>query len=250
MSRSYSPTNLVVLPRLTALSTARLMAELLNAAAAEQQLPGLIAADCIELQKAREVLLVELGQRLEGEEPPGVRPADRAEDNAFGALSDWLLSFARLPASRHAAAAEAKAIHDALFPTGLTFLNIRAADEWQEAETRLRAIKDKGLDATILSLGGKPFLDELHAAHAAYGEALGITAKKPAPEAPRLRAARDAAQEVVRSYVLRVAAHARPSEPATVALTNRLLAPLVGWKDKPQKTASANTEEMPPSSPV
>ncbi|UQA58679.1 hypothetical protein [Polyangium aurulentum] len=247
MSRSFSSDSLIALPNLTAISTARLMRELLNVAATENALPAAIADDRDALAAAHEVLLIELGKRLEGEgaQKALVRSADRVEDNAFGALSDFLLAFSRLPEDRHPEAAEAQAVHDALFPQGLGFLAIRPADEWQEAETRLRLIQEKGLGTTIAKLGGTPFLVELAAAHKAYGEALGITAVKPEPEAPSVGGAREAALEALRSYVLRVAAHVKKGEPATAALAERLLEPLASYKSRPRKGRAQDASEPP-----
>jgi hypothetical protein len=214
---------------------------LLEVAARENKLPAAVAADRDELAVAHGALQGELGRRVaaEGEPAPVVRAADRIEDNAFGALSDWLLSFKRLPAEKHPEATDAQMVYDVLFAQGLGFLTLRAPDEWQEAETRVRLIAEKGLGAIIEKLGGKPFLDELEAAHAGYGEALGITKARPSPETPSVGEARDVAHEVLRSYVLRVAAHARRSAPKTGALADRLLAPLARWKDRPVKMATS-----------
>ncbi|MDI1448405.1 hypothetical protein [Polyangium sp. 6x1] len=249
MARSFSPAKLVALPRMTALSTARLMAELLEAAAREKMLPASLAADRNDLGEAHEALQVELGKRTagEGDMPPVVRSADRIEDNAFGALSDWLLSFKRLPPERHPEAADAELVYEALFGQGLGFLTLRAADEWQEAEIRMRIIKDKALGAVIEKLGGKPFLDELTLAHEAYGEALGITKARPVSELPGVGKAQATALDVLRSYVLRVAAYVRESEPATAALAERLLAPLAQWKERPRKRAAPAGEAAPVS---
>ncbi|MDI3291407.1 hypothetical protein [Polyangium sp. 15x6] len=237
MSRSFSPTQLVSLPRMTAVTTARLLAELLETASREPMLPAAIADDRATLSATHEALQVELGKRVvaEGEAPPVVSAVDRVEDNAFGALSDWLLSFKRLPVERHPAAAEAAMVHDTLFGQGLGFLRLRAADEWQEAETRMRIIKEKGLDVVIEKLGGKPFLDELVFAHTAYGEALGITKPKPASDPPSLGKVQGEAIDALRSYVLRVAAHVRENQPATAELAERLLAPLAAWKGRRSK---------------
>ena len=122
---------------------------------------------------------------------------------------------------------------------------MRPHDEWQEAEIRTRLLADKGYDKTIEQLGGKPFLDEITSAHKAYGEALGITIVKLAPESPAVRVARDNAIDLIRSYVLRVAALVRRSDPQTEALSQRLLAPLVNWRDRPAKAAMTDPVAAP-----
>lgn len=108
-----------------------------------------------------------------------------------------------------------------------------------------RALEPPLSPAPPSHLGGKPFLDEITSAHKAYGEALGITAVKVAPESPAIRVARDNATDVIRSYVLRVAALVRKSDPQTEALSQRLLAPLVNWRARPAKAAEAEPVAAP-----
>jgi len=238
--RSISPESLVALPRLSAISTARLAYELLTAAKAEKKLPPFIVPDRDELTLVLGALHVELAKRVsgEGEDTPRVGAADRIEDNAFGALFDFLSAWARLPADQHPESASAASVLQAVFAGGLAFLAVRPHNEWQEAEIRTRLIADKGHDATIEKLGGKPFLAHLGVAHKAYGEALGITTVNVVVESPAIRVARDAAVEVIRGYVLRVAALVRKSDPQSEALSQRLLAPIVNWRDTPAKAGA------------
>jgi hypothetical protein len=249
--RSFSASSVVTLPRLSAVSAARLLQELLVAAKAEKKLPASFAADRDELAVAYDALHAELAKRLvhEGEMSPRVAAADRVEDNAFGALHDWLRAIARLPADRHPEAALAAGVLQAIYPTGLGFLAIAPENEWQEAEVRLGVMAEKGHDETIEKLGGSPFLAELEIAHAAYGAALGITAVKAAPEAPAIRATYEAALEVIRAYVLRVTAHVRRSDPSTAELSARLLAPLTTWKDRAPRAAPQDDAPSPPANP-
>lgn len=241
MTRSFEPIDLIALPRLSAISTARLFYELLRAANEEKKLPASIAADRDDLAHGHKALTVVLKQRLsaEGFEAPGVGAADRVEDTAFGALIDWLRAFARLPAERRAEAAVAKVLLQAIVPSGPGFLAIRPPDERQEVETRLRLIAEKGYDQTIRKLGGGPFLDELATAHKAYGKARGIPSVKPLLEPPAVREARGAAHEVLRAYVLRVSAYVRKADPQSAALASRLLSPLIHWNDRPNKAAES-----------
>jgi hypothetical protein len=242
MARSYSHGSLVRLPRLTAVSAARLLRELISAAEAEKKkLPAVIASLRDALVAAYDPLEVELGKRVSGvgEEPPVVAAADRVEDNAFGALYDWLSSIVRLPADRHPESAQAQAVLDGVFSGGLEFLKARPANEWQEAEVRLKLIADGGHKSAIEKLGGKPFLDELDVAHKAYGEALGITAAKAAPESPAIREALEAAIDETRAYVIGVVAQIKKKDPETAALAERLLAPLTNWKESAAKGGGA-----------
>jgi hypothetical protein len=247
MARSFSAGSIVRLPRLNALTTARLLHELLTAARAESPLPPWLALDVAELTEVLGKLDAELTRRLQGDgkTTPVVAAADRVEDTAFTAFFDWLTGWSLLRAEHHPEALGARAVLDAVFPQGRAFLALRPVDEWQEAELRLQLIADKGHEATVTQLGGQPFLDELRAAHAAYGEALGITTLKPTPEPPGLRAARDAAIEVVRGYVMRVSGHVRAKDHTTRALADRLLTPLVHWKDAPTQPSPVEPEPSP-----
>ena len=228
-TRSISADTLVSLPRLSGISAARLVHELLSATKAEKQLPPSIVPDRDELTAVLEALHVELAKRVSGEggDTPRVGAADWVEDNAFGALFAWLSAWARLPADKHPEVAMATAVLQSVFAGGLAFLTVRPVNEWQEAEIRLRLITEKGHDKTIEQLGGRPFLDHLAIAHKAYGETLGITAVKQVVETPAIRVARDAAVEVIRGYVLRVVALVRKSDAQSEALSQRLLAPIV-----------------------
>jgi hypothetical protein len=252
-TRSISADTLVSLPRLSGISTARLAHELLSAAKAESTLPLSIIPDRDELTVVLEALHVELAKRVsgEGEDTPRVGAADRVEDNAFGALFAWLSAWARLPVAQHPEVVMATTVLQSVFAGGLTFLTVKPANEWQEAEIRLRLITEKGHDKTIEQLGGRPFLDHLATAHKAYGEVLGITAVKQAVETPAIRVARDAAAEVIRGYVLRVVALVRKSDPQSEVLSQRLLAPIVNWRESPAK-AGAPVEAVAPveTSPV
>ena len=79
--RTISADTLVALPRLSGISTARLVNELLTAARAEKKLPPFIVPDRDELTAVLEALQVELARRVsgEGEDTPRVGAADRIE---------------------------------------------------------------------------------------------------------------------------------------------------------------------------
>jgi hypothetical protein len=106
----------------------------------------------------------------------------------------------------------------------------------------------KGHEKTIEQLGGRPFLAHLATAHKAYGAALGITTVKQVVETPAIRVVRDAAVEVIRGYGLRVVALVRKSGPQSEALSQRLLAPIVNWRESPAK-AGAPADPVAPAEP-
>ncbi len=248
MARSFSAGNLVTLPRLNAISAARLLQQLITAAADEKKLAAGVAAARDDLVTVREKLEVELAKRTSGagEVTPVVRAADILEDNAFGALVDWLRSFVRLPADRHPEAGMAQQVLGDAFKDGLEFLKLAPVDEWQEAEVRRAILEDKGHLELIKKLGGKPFLDELDFAHEGYGEAVGATVVKPVPETPAVRQMLDEARDELRAYVLAVSSQVKKKDPATQATADRLLAPLIHWKDAPTKPDDTAAPPAPP----
>lgn len=237
MARSFASVDLVTLPRLTAISAARLLQQLLTAANEEKKLAPGVAAARDDLAAVREKLSTELAKRVSGagEVTPVVRAADILEDNAFGALVDWLRSFARLPADRHPEAGQVQQVLGDAFKDGLEFLKLAPVNEWQEAEVRRAILEDKGHLELIKKLGGKPFLDELDFAHEGYGEAVGATVVKPVPETPAVRQMLDEAREELRAYVLAVSSQVKKKDPTSQATAARLLAPLIHWKDTPAK---------------
>ncbi len=248
MARSFMSNDIIVLPRLSALAVGALLREMLTVAGVEKKLPASIAAERDDLAGAQEGLQVELKRRLEGADSPKVKAADLVEDTIFAALFDWLRGWSKLP-DRFPQADQAREIVDAFYADGLRFTLLTPKLEWQEAEARIGLMIDKGYDAVIKKLGGQPFLDELFAAHKAYGEALGITAVSAGSNGDPLSIGekRDAAMDALRSYVLRVAAHVRKSDPESAELAARLLAPLTTYKDRP--VAAGGEDEGAPAKP-
>jgi hypothetical protein len=241
MARSFAPNDLIALPRLTAITTARLLFELVKVASEEKKLPSVIVVDRDSLSLAHDALGGARKSRLRNDVAQAtiLRTESHAEENAFVAIVDWLRAFARLPPDKHPEAALAQSVLDAVFPGTLGFLGVSPVDAWQEADTRLAIIIDEHHDVTIQKLGGDAFLAELTRAHRAYGEALGITKSKLAPRVPSLRETLDNAHEVLRAYALRISAYVRKRAPETSSLADRLLAPLAEWRDLPSKVEEA-----------
>jgi len=251
-SRTLAATDLVTLPRLDARSAYALAQKLATAAAAQKKLPDPFAEPLAELKAARDALGAALGDDLAAAPAAaaGGGPqweADHQEDLAWIALHDLLAAWARLDGVAPEAAGAAAALA-ALFPDGLKFIKLPYQQEWSEAETRLARLADGGHDKAIAAVGGKPFLAFLHKAHAAYGEALGITAARApaaAPEAAVLRDAKATLADAMKEYLLVVAAHRRKKDPKTGALVDALLEPLATWRD-----AAPPPARSPPPPPV
>ena len=168
---------------------------------------------------------------------------DRRSDGAWGALFSWLGGWSKLPDSVPQSA-KARTITGELFPEGLKFLTLPYKEQWAEADTRLLRLTSQKHDVEIESLGGKVFLDELRAAHAEYGEALGITKppEKPAAET-NLRDALAAFRNALRAYVVRVSAQVDEDDAESSALASALLEPLVNWQSWSKN--NADKEALP-----
>ncbi len=152
---------------------------------------------------------------------------------------------------RRSESAQATSVLQRVFAGGLAFLAVRPHNAWQEAEIRLHLIAERDHRTTIAKLGGKPFLAHLAVAHKAHGDALGITTVNAIVETPAIRVARDAAVDVIRGYVLHVAALVRKSDPQSEAPSQRLLAPLINWRDVlPKAGISANPVAPAPAPAV
>ncbi|HEU4534299.1 MAG TPA: hypothetical protein VFS00_09285, partial [Polyangiaceae bacterium] len=106
----------------------------------------------------------------------------------------------------------------ALFPDGLGFLKLPYVIEHTESERRLDLIEAEGLAGDLRELVGASFVDELGAAHAEYGSALGITAALDAPAPTRVADSLREMQGALRSYVLQVLAHAESGDDALEAV--------------------------------
>ncbi|MDO9022622.1 MAG: hypothetical protein Q8S73_43330 [Deltaproteobacteria bacterium] len=155
------------------------------------------------------------------------RPFDNAADVAWGALGDRLLAQASLPAARHPLAPRAGEMLDALELRDRSWLRLRYNEQWAQGQRRLDRVAAEGLRGDIDAAAGKGFLGEVEFAHAAYGEALGITAKHETSEenvamVEPLRALAAAIAE----YGLQVGAQYRGADEGTRAAIRAGLRPI------------------------
>ena len=225
--RSYAAQDIIVLPTLNTASAIALGQELLTAIKAHTALPELIAARAISLEKAHGALSYALSRRPQAEsDPQRTRSADHAEDHAFSALHDWLYAWCKLTSPD---ADLIRTMFAVLFPDGLKFTHLPYKQEWAEGEAKVARIASEGYDAEIARLGGKPILDQLLAAHKAYGKSLGITVEGQDPNIG-LREPLLAFSRYLRAYVVAVSAHTDPDDPTSGALADTLLAPLHKWQ--------------------
>lgn len=225
----------IVLPRLTAVGALALGKQLIAAAAPykkDQKLPKVVANGLKALHQQWDELakvLQNLLKPVETTEKTDAQKADRVLDAGYSGLYDFLESRRKL--FWRPDATEAADLQGIIYPTGLKFIQLPYPLQWAESDTRIRSIQENNLDARIEALGGKLYLDEIIAAHAVYGKALGMTKPLQADpeEAPGVRKARDAFADKLKRYWINVEGSVDETDPQTQELADALLAPLKNW---------------------
>lgn len=247
---SYTPADVIQLPRLTASGAMALGEKLLTAAKARQSdLTSGIAKVLVQLTQAHTGLKAALRDQVTPaapEDPESDAPlCDRRVDACWSGLQDFLTAYSKLPDVPQAA--EAASLKALLYPDGLKFLLIAYELEWAESQARLDRIQTQGLDQRLTALGGGLFLQTLTAAHDAYGKVLGLTKVQAETMVvpPSLRDAMDGFAAALRKYVAKVLGSVDDDDPATQALADALLAPLATWDVGP----SGGKGPTPPEEP-
>jgi hypothetical protein len=214
------------------------------AAAVTQPLPASIARKLQRLTDARRQLSDIMRRRIQAAgdaDSPSATVADNVLDGVWGGLREQCRSYLRLPRNDETAALmdAAQALLQALYPDGLAFTGLRFHLQWVESQSRIEMIDTQGLIQHFNTLpGGRIFLTQLRAAHAAYGEALGLTRSAPQPNVTMIRTALNAFQSGLRRYVMAVNGNADPDVPGSEELAVTLLRPLDTWKPTPAKASA------------
>jgi hypothetical protein len=206
-------------------------AELLRVGQAAGKLPPLVkkALDGVATTHAA---LVDAVGHWTATTPPEQRgravAADRVMDASWRAMHAWLQAWASLPTELgQEPAAQAQAVLGDLFSEGLKFLQAPHRVEWSESAARIQRLAEMGRGTVIAQLGGERFLEAVRKAHAAYGDALGITADRPETPAPvAVRGPRDDFRVAVKRYAAKVMGQVDEDDPVSVKLAETLLAPL------------------------
>lgn len=230
MPQSFRPQDFIHLPPLGEAGTLNLVDELIEVAQKTARVPSLVTASLARLFESVEDVkkLIAARERAGSRLDPRARAADRALDDAWGALQSWLLGWTKLPDGAHGSIPDARALYAALFPKGLQFLTLDFKDEWTESQNRIDQIQQHNLDAVFRALGGVAFLAALRSAHKNYGEALHITegsSNQPDPDG-LVRRSLEHTRMALREYVAQVAATVRRNEQDSTDLATVLLAPL------------------------
>ena len=174
------------------------------------------------------------------------RTFDRRLDRAWSIIHDRAQHWVEI---EHPQQAErAASILARVFPTGLDFLGLAFADEWAESEKRLTTIADAGLDAALGELVGGTFVEHLKAAHADYGEILGITAKKEESAPARVLESINDLRAAMSDYAMLTIGLTRRSDPDAVAASEAALEPILRFRTprgQAEDTSEAPSEPLP-----
>jgi len=249
--RHYNATQLVALPRLKAHELLALARALIAAAKKQGELAPAVAAALADMEEAAAALAETLGSR-DRKAAVSVRDADRVEDNAVGALVDVCKAWQRLPREQFP---EEVAIAEACLAVFLEdgtlgFLTFKPMVEHSEVQRRLDRLAAKGVDRDLRSIGMGPFLDHLHAAHAAYGEACGASAAMAKEEPAAVGGAASEATDSMCEYVVSVVASVARKRPETQERADVLLEPLRAWVSAAPKTQAEGEAEEPAKEPA
>jgi hypothetical protein len=150
--------------------------------------------------------------------------AGRNLDATWMALHDWLEAIAALPAHNDAARSAVE-ILVGIFPDGVDLVRPPPLLEWAESEARIARIEKGGLEATLRSLGGGPFVGAIQEAHTHYVLTLG-NAEGGAWSSRAIKHCLDGAVLAIHAYVTCVIAELFDGDPESTHHTCALLGPL------------------------
>lgn len=246
MSR-YTALSLIPLPRVSATGAVALGAHVLSAAEGRKKEKGFPK----EIQRPLDILSDKHAAlsgavsgsvvSVEGPKKADLQALDNDLDNSWGGTDDRLAGLSRLP--RQPKATEAAALRARLFPDGLKFLTLEYKVEWAESKARLDHIDAEGLGPEIDRLAGKEFLSAIRDAHAAYGQALGLSGPTSAPVADQavLRPKLDDFLKALRRYVTKVVAFGDDDTAEGEAVMKALLWPIDEWLAAQSKRGGKDT---------
>lgn len=185
---------------------------------------------------ARRVSL--LSEAFGGGPDTGARPhqVDPRIDRAWGSVEKRLRAADGLSEEVDRVDRERAAVlYAKFFADGLSFLTLEYMVEHAESEKRMAWIVGE-VEADLIRLVGANYITNLRAAHAAYGQALGITAPRDADEA-KLAAPLRALSDAIANYSLQIVGwysnldETAPDYATSVAAVRKALAPIDKFRD-------------------
>lgn len=237
MQRSFSPIDLVTVPRSSAASAMALGTALITTARQEPKLPPVFVRPLKRLESECDALRT--SRQLQDDTPeaeaPDVPKADQRLDGTMSGLHDHLVGSTKLGATPEGVerGVRAKAVLTRVFPDGLRFLTLPHREQWAETQKRLDRLAEPEIAEHIEALGAGPFVRDAQVAYVAYGEVLHVTKGKAKAKAPvKVREPLERVLDAVRRYVVQIAAYADDHEDDAEAqeLCRTLLGPLATWK--------------------
>lgn len=249
--RSLTTVDLVALPKMKGRELLALVRAIVAIARATKHLPAHVRSALEDIEGEIPAMVTALG-------PAAKRPAvslkvaDREEDNAVGALVDFVTVWTRLPEAKYPEQVRVgrESLEVLLEGKGLEFLVLKPIVEHSEVQRRIDGLAERGLDAEIRKLGGDAFLDHLAETHEVYGPVTGATRNVPEAESAVVRDASSALTETLRTYVVRVVGLIDRKHPETRDLAAALLQPLSSWTSNASGANDVDAEEDPVTPPA
>jgi hypothetical protein len=189
--------------------------------------------------KTKHALLLERVQARAKLSPSEVKGLNTWEDVAWSLLRERLHPWTLLP--EHPDAKTAEELSQRLFPKGLSFLTLSFAKQWAHSQHLLELVANDADQAALERLIGRPFLDNLNAAHKALGEALGMGTEL--PESPETLIAEPLRALLTAIERYAICAMAYGMESSTEAAAAAALRPLAEFKTR--RRASSPAEPAP-----
>jgi hypothetical protein len=237
MYRSFSPIDLVTVPRTSAASALTLGTSLIAAARDEAELPDVFVVPLEQLEKEHAELRTSRQYRREGRavDSAAITSSDQRLDSCYSGFHGFLTAWTKLPSTPEGVekGQVAREVLAVVFPDGLRFLNLPYREQWGESQTKLDRLSEPAVAERVRSLGGEAFVQAIGVAHEAYGVALQVTKPKAEPTTQvTVREPLDNFWDAVRSYVLRVANHLdeHKNDAEAQRLCRALLKPMATWK--------------------
>lgn len=237
MYRSFSPIDLVTVPRTSAASALTLGTSLVAAAREEAKLPDVFVVPLEQLEREHAGLRTSRQYQREGRavDSAAATSSDQRVDSCYSGFHGFLIAWTKLPSTPEGVekGQVAREVIEIVFPDGLRFLNLPYREQWGESQTKLDRLSEPAVAERVRSLGGEAFVRAIGEAHEAYGVALHVTKPKAEPtNQVNVREPLDGFWDAVRSYVLRVANHLdeHKNDAEAQRLCRALLEPIATWK--------------------
>jgi hypothetical protein len=246
MTRTFSPSDLVAVPRTSATSAMALGTALVTAARQEPKLPPLFVPPLKRVEKECEALRTtrQFQREADSIDVSDAGEIDQQVDSCWSGLHGTLTGMAKFGAAPEGAerAKMAREVIEVVFPDGLRFLNLPYRDQWSESLKRLDRLAEPRMVERTRALGVEPLVEVVRAAHERYGAVLHLTQRKAEVQAQaKVREGLERLMAAVRSYVLRVSNYLDEHEgdAEAQAIGRALLEPLATWKSAGGRKAAA-----------